>query len=38
MELDKGLEGVVIERLVSPYANPLMAVRRKKVGKVIRCV
>ena len=35
-ELEKIIvEGNIIERSVSPYANPLMVVRRKKVSKVI---
>ena len=29
------LKGVIIERLVSPYVNLLVVVRRKKVSKVI---
>ena len=28
------LKGVIIERLVSPYTNLLVVVRRKKVSKV----
>ena len=34
-ELENVVEVNIIERAASPYANLLVAVRRKKVGKVI---
>ena len=35
MELENVVVVNIIERAVSPYANPLVVVRKKKVSKVI---